>query len=234
MKNIFFTLIMATSTALFALPSDSSMAIAQDSSSLKENVEAKTRNISRRHHSGSHNDDRGGRSGPTGPTGPAGSSAVQPIGSFYTVQTGLFQPVPFDSVITNSEEVELVQVPANNATGGFPGSAIAITKTGLYQVTFSASAIITGGANQFALELNGSTIGGSRIAIASTVGALHGTTIHVNIDAADLAAGLNGAALLQVVGSDAGGNLVNLATPTPGTVTASFSVTRINAVNTGT
>ena len=78
MKNILFALIMATSTALFALPSGN-MLVAQDST-LGSSILADAKDTEARHSSSSH---RGcnricppGPQGPQGPRGPAGDTGA--------------------------------------------------------------------------------------------------------------------------------------------------------------
>ena len=190
MKNILFTLIMSTSTALFALPSDSSMG---------ENFEAKSIH---RHRSGNSDS----RRGPTGPTGPAGSSVVLSYGNFTTSSDSsatINTPIQFDQDGLHSADIQRVGITSSTAASAYNGVAIAIQKPGTYVVTFGAqatSATVSGGLELFR---NGSPVGEANTKLNLQQGAgLTSLTTRITISAADVAAGLNGAALLQVLVND--------------------------------
>ena len=163
MKNIFFALIMATSTALFAVPSDSSLVIAQDSS-LKENVEAAK--IRRSKPSAGKDADRGrdcNRPCPTGPTGRTGAAGAAGLagatgprgergergegvcpefGFFETTASGVFvasgTAIPFNSTGIQSDHVNLVADITFTPSGTTPNTAVAISRPGFYQVNYGA------------------------------------------------------------------------------------------------
>lgn len=207
MKNIFFTLIMATSTALFALPSDSSLAIAQDSSmNLNENVEAKHHNISNRtHRSGNNNEGRGCRVCPTGPTGPAGaagSGVTAEFGDFFAKASITYPAgtvISLDNRSIASANVQPVADITFAVAAGQPGvtpTAVAISSVGIYQVTFGASiANALGASSVVQLRLNGATLGRTTIELEDHLTSL---TTFISVDANALANGQAGAALLEI------------------------------------
>lgn len=144
MKNIFFTLFMASSTALFALPSDSSLAVnaptAIQNSSLGSAIQSNSSECpeasfnARRRRSSSSGDDHGDRdrgrpgpTGPTGPTGPAGQSGTTgptgPVGP--TGASDVFIP-QYGAFSTNSI-VTIYPAPSTGVTGitAIPFSLIA-------------------------------------------------------------------------------------------------------------
>jgi hypothetical protein len=161
MKNIFFALIMATSTALFALPSDSSIAIAQDSFLDASNVEAGRCSPFRRvSNNGSNNrcNDRCDRVCPPGPQGPQGPQGA----------TG-------DTGATGS------QGPAGNAGAtGETGATGATGATGETGVTGETGA--TGATGSFACAYGSFSFNGETGEIAIGKGVPFGVTCAASCD----------------------------------------------------
>ena len=225
MKRLFFFLIMASTTALFSAPDNNGMSMkplsTQENSlctankSMVQEYLAMNNHLRSKHLCNKRKHKREfstsyGTFGTTGNESAAPGTTIQLNESFFINTPDLFL-VADRTFLSSGTTVEQ------------PGNAIAITTLGIYQVIYriiaTANTLVT-------LFLNGIGIGGTTLPINATQNINTSPPTYIQITSEDIAEGVAGAALLEMVNSDVA-HITPHVFPVPG-VTAYISLLKVS------